>query len=63
MGRVVHRTGTFRRLQQRKRMREWQEECENLGIQMVADGLICHLMPDKEGLAACRQLGQLLDSE
>jgi flavorubredoxin len=45
------------------RMREWQEECENLGIQMVADGLICHLMPDKEGLAACRQLGQLLDSE
>jgi flavodoxin I len=44
-------------------MREWQEECENLGIQMVADGLICHLMPDKEGLAACRQLGQLLDSE
>ncbi len=44
-------------------MREWQEECENLGVRMVADGLICHLMPDTEGLAACRQLGQLLASE
>jgi flavodoxin I len=44
-------------------MRKWQEECENLGVRMVADGLICHLMPDTEGLAACRELGQLLASE
>lgn len=41
-------------------MRNWQAECESLGALMVADGLICHLMPDEEGLAACRQLGQQL---
>ena len=41
-------------------MRNWQAECEDLGAQMVADGLICHLTPDEDGLADCRQLAQQL---
>ncbi|HHW93636.1 MAG TPA: flavodoxin [Clostridiaceae bacterium] len=44
-------------------MRNWQEDCEGLGIRLVADGLICHLMPDIDGLAACRELGHKLASE
>jgi flavodoxin I len=44
-------------------MRLWQAECEGLGAQMVADGLIVHLTPDGEGLAACRQLGERLAAQ
>jgi flavodoxin I len=41
-------------------MRNWQAECEELGAVMVSEGLICHLTPDEEGLAACRQLAEKL---
>lgn len=44
-------------------MRLWQEECEGLGANLVADGLICHLYPDDEALAACQELGQKLTAE
>lgn len=44
-------------------MRLWQEECESLGANLVADGLICHLYPDDEALAACQELGQKLAAE
>lgn len=44
-------------------MRTWQAECESLGAQMVADGLIVHLTPDDEGFAACRQLAEQLAAQ
>ncbi|MGI6672250.1 MAG: flavodoxin [Christensenellales bacterium] len=44
-------------------MRLWQAECEGLGAQMVADGLIVHLTPDDEGLAACRRLAEQLAAQ
>ncbi len=43
-------------------MRNWQEECESLGAKLVADGLICHLSPDRPCLDQCRELGLKLIS-
>lgn len=41
-------------------MRLWQADCEALGAVMVAEGLICHLEPEEDDLAACRALGEAL---
>jgi len=41
-------------------MRNWQEECESLGITLVADGLIANEAPDDEAVAKCEELGKLL---
>ncbi len=41
-------------------MEEWQEDCRHKGLNLVADGLICHESPDDEGLANCRALGETI---
>ena len=41
-------------------MRTWQEQTENAGASMVADGLIVNNTPDEDGLAACVALGKTL---
>lgn len=38
-------------------MRSWEEECGDVGINLVCDSVICNEMPDEDGLAACRALG------
>lgn len=44
-------------------MRTWQTDCEDLGATLVAKGLICHLTPGEEDLAACQDLGKALSQE
>ncbi len=41
-------------------MRNWQEECEGLGITLVADGVIANEAPDDEATQNCIALGKLL---
>ncbi len=41
-------------------MRNWQEECEGLGITLVADGVIANEAPDSEAAQKCAELGNLL---
>lgn len=41
-------------------MRNWQEECEGLGISLVADGVIANDEPDEEAAGQCAELGKLL---
>ena len=41
-------------------MRNWQSECEENGISLVADGVIANEAPDDEAIEKCRELGKLL---
>ena len=41
-------------------MRTWQEQTENAGASMVADGLIVNNSPDEDDLTACVALGKTL---
>lgn len=43
-------------------MQIWQEECRNLGANLVSDGVICYEAPDDDGIAACIELGKALVS-
>lgn len=38
-------------------LRTWQEDAENAGAVMVADGLAVNNTPDDDGLQLCRDLG------
>ncbi|MGI6108498.1 MAG: flavodoxin [Eubacteriaceae bacterium] len=38
-------------------MRTWEENCQESGIQLAGDCVICNYEPDDEGAAACRELG------
>lgn len=44
-------------------MRSWEERCENNGIHLVGEGVICNEMPDEEGLMQCEKLGERLVEE
>lgn len=41
-------------------MRNWQADCEGLGITLVADGVIANEAPDDEATENCISLGKLL---
>lgn len=41
-------------------MRIWQANCENLGANLVSDGVTCYDAPDADGEAACAALGKAL---
>lgn len=41
-------------------MRTWQAECEELGANLVMDGVICYDAPDGEAEANCEALGKAL---
>ena len=41
-------------------MRNWQEQCEADGADLVAEPVICNDAPDDEALAACKALGEKL---
>lgn len=41
-------------------MRTWQAECEELGANLVMDGVICYDAPDSDAEANCETLGKKL---
>ena len=41
-------------------MRNWDEECSNLGADMACDYVICNETPDDDGIADCKALGAAL---
>ncbi len=41
-------------------MRTWEETCQNKGVTLACDSVICQEAPDDEALDACRSLGQAL---
>lgn len=41
-------------------MRSWEARCQDDGIRLVCDSVICVGGPDEEALSACRQLGAAL---
>lgn len=41
-------------------MRNWQADCEELGIELVTDGVIANEAPDDEAMQKCIKLGKLL---
>lgn len=41
-------------------MRTWQSECEDLGINLVSDGVIANNEPNEEAIANCEALGKAL---
>lgn len=43
-----------------KWMRDWQARMQKAGFEVVADGVIIHQTPTKDGLALCEKLGSIL---
>lgn len=41
-------------------MRNWEEQCSNIGANLVCDSVICMEAPDDDGVAACKALGAAL---
>ena len=41
-------------------MRDWENDCGNAGLSLVAPGVICRDAPDDAALEACRALGKAL---
>ncbi len=41
-------------------MRNWQEECEDLGAVLTSEPVICNEAPDDEAVSACEALGESL---
>ena len=41
-------------------MRSWTSDCEDAGLDLACESVICCEQPDDEALEACRQLGKLL---
>ncbi len=41
-------------------MRDWQDKCENNGVNLVSDGIIANLEPDDEMLEQLKSLGNSL---
>ena len=38
-------------------MRSWEEKCQNDGVALAVDSVICNEEPDDEAQAACIELG------
>ncbi len=41
-------------------MKEWETKAKDLGADLLQDGLICNLEPDKDGLEECKKLGEVI---
>lgn len=41
-------------------MRNWEEECKNVGANLACDFVICNDAPDDDALNACKDLGKAL---
>lgn len=41
-------------------MRDWQNRCNDAGINLVGDGLIINEAPNNDGIAQCQALGKSL---
>ena len=41
-------------------MRSWEEKCQNEGVALAADSVICNEDPDDEAQAACIELGKAI---
>ena len=41
-------------------MRNWENDCEKAGVNLVCDSVICNESPDDEAVAACKALGKAL---
>ncbi len=41
-------------------MRSWEEKCQNDGVVLAAESVICNEEPDDEAQAACIELGKAL---
>ncbi|MDR1547959.1 MAG: flavodoxin [Hungatella sp.] len=41
-------------------MRSWESTCEDAGVKLVCDSVICNEAPDGEATAACKALGAAL---
>ena len=41
-------------------MRSWEKDCDDVGINLVCESVICTETPDDAALKACRALGKAL---
>ena len=41
-------------------MRTWESDCDNAGVNLVCESMICTETPDDAALEACRALGKAL---
>ena len=41
-------------------MRSWEEKCQNDGVALAVDSVICNEEPDDEAQAACIELGKVI---
>ena len=41
-------------------MRDWEKDCDDAGIHLVCESVICCETPDDAALAACRAMGKAL---
>ena len=41
-------------------MRSWEKDCDDVGINLVCESVICTETPDNAALEACRALGRAL---
>ena len=41
-------------------MRSWEEDANDAGITLAAEGLIVNLTPDDEGIEKCKELGKII---
>ena len=41
-------------------MRRWEEKCQNDGVALAADSVICNEEPDDEAQTACIELGKVI---
>ncbi len=41
-------------------MRSWEKNCDDTGISLACDSVICQETPDEDALSACRALGKAL---
>ena len=41
-------------------MRTWESDCDNAGVNLVCESVICTETPDETALEACRALGKAL---
>ena len=41
-------------------MRSWEKDCDDAGVNLVCESVICQEAPDENTLEACRAMGRLL---
>ncbi len=41
-------------------MREWEESCKELGVELLGDSVICENTPDEDALEQCKKIGEML---